>query len=78
MSTLPEVQREALALTEADRLALARELLESCEVQPAKEAQQAWESELGRRLEEVEAGVADGRPSVDVFREIDQKFGWDT
>lgn len=68
-ATIKQITHEALTLPESDRAHLAQTLLQSLE--PAEEGvEQAWASEVGRRLERVRAGTAQGRPADEVFRDI--------
>ena len=68
-ATIEQITHEALTLPESDRAHLAQTLLQSLE--PAEEGvEQAWASEVGRRLERVRAGAAQGRPADEVFRDI--------
>lgn len=63
-----QLASEALTLSEAERAQLAQTLLQSLE--PADEnVEQAWEAEVGHRLERVRQGNAHGQPATDVFRE---------
>ena len=68
-TTIEQITHEALTLPETDRAHLAQTLLQSLE--PAEESvEQAWASEVGRRLERVHEGTAQGRPADEVFRDI--------
>lgn len=68
-ANIEQLTHEALTLPETDRAHLAQILLQSLE--PAEEGvEQAWASEVGRRLERVRVGTAQGRPADEVFRDI--------
>ena len=68
-TTIERITHEALTLTERERAHLAQTLLQSLE--PAEEGvEQAWATEVGRRLERVRQGTAQGRPADEVFRDI--------
>ena len=68
-TTIEQITHEALTLPEADRAHLAQTLLQSLE--PAEESvEQAWVSEVGRRLERIHEGTAQGRSADEVFRDI--------
>jgi hypothetical protein len=56
--TLQRLQEEALALSEADRAALALELVRSLDATTDVEASKVWDRELLRRLAQVKAGTA--------------------
>lgn len=71
MTALAEkIGKEALALPEAERAMIVQLLIDSIDGPPAADAQTAWDVELLRRLREVEAGNAKGRPAAEVFAEI--------
>ncbi len=68
-TTIEQITEEALTLPAIDRVHLAETLLQSLE--PADEGvEQAWVAEVGRRLERVRDGTAQGRPADEVFRDI--------
>lgn len=56
--TITKVRAEALALSESERAELAYTLLQSLDAPPGAEVAQAWETEIRRRLAEVENGTA--------------------
>ena len=71
MTTLAEkIGKEALALSETERATIAQLLIESIDGEAAPDAAAAWDAELQRRLSEVLAGTAKGRPATEVFAEI--------
>lgn len=57
-AALEKVRSEALNLPEAERAELAHNLVASLDGPADADAQQAWESEIMRRLAEVDAGTA--------------------
>jgi putative addiction module component (TIGR02574 family) len=68
-ATIENITLEALSLSETQRACLAQTLLQSLE--PAEEGlEEAWTVEVGRRLERVREGTAQGRPADEVFRDI--------
>ena len=68
-TTVDQITHDALTLPETERAHLAQTLLQSLE--PAEEGvEQAWTAEVGRRLERVRQGTAQGRPADEVFRDI--------
>ena len=70
MSTLvEELSARAKTLSAEDRARLAEELLESLEQEPESEAESAWDSEIERRVAEIEAGTAKMIASEDVHAE---------
>ena len=64
-----ELAEEALGLSKRDQLKLARTLLESAEASGDVGAEAAWEEEIERRIQMVDAGLAQGSPFVDVRRD---------
>lgn len=67
--SLAHARAVALALPPDDRLALALELLESAE--PEDEgAAEAWEAEIGRRVERLDRGEVQLLSTADVLRRI--------
>jgi hypothetical protein len=76
VKALSEVAKDALELDPAQRLTLARILLElSAEDQdysPAVEA--AWEQEIARRMKAIDAGTAQARSFEEVFADLDRRF----
>ena len=70
---LAQITEEALRLTQAEQLRLARTLLERSEVSGEPGAEAAWEEEIERRIQLIDAGLAKGRPFADVVGEIDSK-----
>ena len=67
---IDEITLKARLLPAEDRARLAEDLLSSLheEVDPAVEA--AWDTEIRRRLDEVEAGTAKLIPAAEVFAEV--------
>jgi len=53
---------EALRLPEAERAALAGELIESLETEVDADAEAAWSAEIHRRVEDLNAGRAQTVP----------------
>ena len=68
------VAEQALSLTVPERLRLATELLESVEPNESEEIERAWEEEIQRRIAEMKAGNAKGRPWDDIKREFDSRY----
>lgn len=70
---LKQLEAEALELSPRERAQLAHSLIVSldddAEDDPA-EVERAWEDEIRRRLEEVDAGTAELIPAEDVFAEL--------
>ena len=62
--TLSEITRDAMGLPEAERLKLAKTLMELSEpgTESLDEAQEAWDEEIERRLRELRSGKVKGVP----------------
>lgn len=69
-SIVDEITLKARSLPAEDRARIAEDLLSSLqeEADPAIEA--AWDTEIRRRLDEVEAGTAKLIPAAEVFAEV--------
>ncbi len=76
MKMLSDIAKDALELPPAQRLALARILLDLSEPDQdfSPEVEAAWEQEIGRRLDEVKAGNAQSKTFERVFAELDRRF----
>ncbi len=76
MKTIPEIAKDALELPTAQRLTLARILLDlSDEPQEfSPEVQAAWDQELLQRIEEVKAGRSRSSSVDEVFARLDHRF----
>ncbi len=57
-ATLKKIRAEALELSEADRAELAHSLVVSLDGLPDADAAKAWDAEIVRRLDEIDAGTA--------------------
>jgi putative addiction module component (TIGR02574 family) len=57
MTTLEQVRTAALALSPAEREALAADLVTSLEKEPGYD--EAWDAELRRRVADIDSGRAD-------------------
>jgi hypothetical protein len=76
MRALAEITRDALALPEDQRRALARILLEVSDMDKgfSPDADAEWEREICRRIEAVRNGTAASRGLEEVFAELDRRF----
>ena len=76
MKLLSQIARDALDLPPVQRLTLARILLDLSETDqdfsPATEA--AWDDEIARRLNAVQAGAAGSKSFDEVFADLDRRF----
>jgi putative addiction module component (TIGR02574 family) len=64
---LDVLARDALALPPDERLALARRLLDSVDLEPEPGAEAAWQAEIARRIALFDAGEAETIPAAEVF-----------
>ena len=71
-ATLDAVTEDALILPPEQRLALARQLLESVELAPEPGAEAAWEAEIVRRIASFRAGESKTTPAGEVFARLRQ------
>ncbi len=74
-SKLAEITQEALGLPYQEQLRLARTLLERSEATGDAGAEAAWEDEIERRIQRIDAGLAQSRPFAEVVAEIDRQLG---
>jgi hypothetical protein len=72
--TLEQITNDALGLSKPEQMRLVRVLLEEIEP-PDPDAESAWEQEIQQRIEQIDTGIAEGRPFADVLRDIDLKLG---
>ena len=69
-ATLDEVVHDALVLPPEQRLALARQLLESVDLEPEPGAEAAWEAEIVQRIARAESGTSKAIPAGEVFARL--------
>jgi hypothetical protein len=76
MKVLSELAKEALELSQLERLKLARILIDLSEGDQdfSPETEEAWEKEICRRMEAVRMGKAKSRSSDQVFADLDEHF----
>ena len=76
MKLISEITRDCLELPSAQRLKLARILIDVSE--PGQDfspgVQAAWDDEIGARVEAVKNGTAKSRPIADLFAQLDQLY----
>ena len=68
-----QLKSQASSLTKIEKADLACFLLSSLEPEEAG-AQEAWRTEIDRRVTEIRAGTATGRPVEEVLRELKERF----
>ncbi|GDY21117.1 hypothetical protein LBMAG56_24630 [Verrucomicrobiota bacterium] len=71
-ATLDALAHDALILPPDQRLALARQLLDSVELEPEPGAEAAWEAEIVRRIASFKAGGSKPIPAGEVFARLRQ------
>ena len=71
-----EVAREAIELSQEERLLLARILLEGCVLPayPINEAEQTWEEEIADRIRAIDSGTAKARSWEDVLGDVNRRL----
>ena len=57
--TLEKIRSEALRLSESERAELAHSLVSSLDGPADADAEAAWDAEIRRRLDEIQAGTAE-------------------
>ena len=63
-----DLLKHALTLSDKERAELASSLIDSLDPTVDADAEQAWQEEIARRLEEVESGRINAIPSDEVRR----------
>lgn len=76
MKLMSEITRDCLELPSAQRLKLARILIDVSEPDQnfSPDAEAAWEEEINARLLAVQNGTARSRPIAELFAELDQLY----
>jgi putative addiction module component (TIGR02574 family) len=70
-----EVLDKALALSVKERGLVINRLVESLDDEPVEEGvEEAWASEIQRRVDDVRSGRVKTIPSKQVFRELEEEF----
>lgn len=72
--TAPEVLKQALTLDERDRASIAGALIESLETGFDPDAERAWDTEVRRRVEELDAGTVQTIPWSEVSERLFRGF----
>jgi putative addiction module component (TIGR02574 family) len=69
-AALDALSQDALGLPPDQRLALARLLLDSVELEPEPEAEAAWAAEIARRIARFDAGESKPVSAGEVFARL--------
>ena len=72
---LDRVRNEALELSEAERRELIHELIDSLAGEPDAEVEAAWDTEIRRRIREVEEGKVECISHEDVMANARRAIG---
>ena len=76
MKPISEITKDCLELPSAQRLKLARILIDISEPDQdfSPEVEALWDEEIGARVEAVKNGSAKARPLADVYARFDQLY----
>jgi len=76
MKLMSEITRDCLELPSAQRLKLARILMDVSEPDQnfSPDAEAAWDEEINARLLAVQKGIARSRPIAEVFAQLDERY----
>lgn len=70
---IEQLKSQATVLSAPERAELAYFLL--CSLEPEEEgAQEAWRTEIARRVAEIRSGSAVGRPAEEVLAELRERY----
>lgn len=72
-AALEQLREKALELSELDRAALAHDLLVSLDGPPDSDANDAWSTEIERRIAEVDAGSVQLVDAEEVSRRVAER-----
>ncbi|MFY9823905.1 MAG: addiction module protein [Thermoanaerobaculia bacterium] len=72
--TAEDLLKQALTLDEKDRASVAGALIESLHGQPDPDAEEAWDIEIRRRVEELESGAVETIPWAEVRERLFRGF----
>lgn len=72
--TFSEIESEAMALPVNERAALARDLIESLDIDDDLEISDEWLAEVDRRCADFDNGKIKSRPAEDVILELRKKY----
>jgi putative addiction module component (TIGR02574 family) len=73
-ATIEKLVRDALTLSNRDRAELAHKLLVSLEDVAEENVDEAWDIEIGKRVDRIKEGTAKGRPAEEAFKDIRARY----
>ena len=75
MRPVAELTKDCLELPSADRMKLARVLLDATELDPASQAEvdAFWEEEIQARIVAIKNGTAQTKTAAEVFDDLDRR-----
>ena len=71
---LQKIKNQAIALPLEERAELAHELILSLDETAGTDVENAWDSEIKKRVEKIKSGKAKGRPAENILAEIRAKY----
>jgi putative addiction module component (TIGR02574 family) len=72
--TVEDVLKQALTLDEKERASVAGALIESLHPEAEPDTEEAWDSEIRRRVEELDSGAVETIPWSDVRKRLFSGF----
>lgn len=73
--SIDALEKEALALPQHERFALAERILRSTEPLSDPTVEAAWEGEIRSRIQALDEGHGQAHDASEVFRELNQRLG---
>jgi putative addiction module component (TIGR02574 family) len=73
-ATVEKLAQDALTLSNRERAELAHKILVSLEDVAEENVEEAWDVEIGKRVDRIKGGTARGRPAEEVFRDIRVRY----
>ncbi|TVM03630.1 MAG: addiction module component [Candidatus Brocadia sp. WS118] len=73
-NSLEKMTKDVLSLPLKDRAKLAHKLITSLDEHVDSDINNAWETEINRRVRDIKNGIAKGKPAVQILSEIKAKY----
>lgn len=73
-NSVEKMTKDALSLPLKDRAKLAHKLITSLDEHVDSDVNNAWETEINRRVRDIKNGIAKGKPAVQILSEIKAKY----